>query len=202
MKNETSKSKRRNLPDQERKEMILAAALTAFATYGYETCNVDAIAEIAGIGKGTIYRHYPSQLELFAAVVEQGHERLLRRFEPILTAECTVSEHMAMGLRQFVDFFVEYPDFYRVMMIEQPEVRLSVSLDMDAGYQHFLKAIIATVKEDIRIKKIKKVDPEFAAQIFLSVMKLIVERQLFSKGHSRTKDIKDAVAITLKGLEI
>ena len=202
MKNETSKSKRRNLPDQERKEMILAAALTAFATYGYETCNVDAIAEIARIGKGTIYRHYPSKLELFAAVVEQGHERLLTRFEPILAAQCTVSEHMAMGLRQFVDFFVEYPDFYRVMMIEQPEVRLSVSLDMDAGYQHFLKAIIATVKEDIRIKKIKKVDPEFAAQIFLSVMKLIVERQLFSKGHSRTKDIKDAVEITLKGLEI
>ena len=123
------------------------------------------------------------------------------RFESIAKVKCEVAEHMALGLRQFVDFFVEYPDFYRVMMIEQPEVRLSVNLDMDAGYQHFLREITVAVKNDISDKRIKKVDPEFAAQIFLSLMKLIVERQLYSKGHSRAKDIKEAVEITLKGLE-
>ncbi len=182
--------------------MIIEAALKAFAAYGFEACNVDAIAELAGVGKGTLYRHYASKLELFAAVVECGHARLLKRFEPILDIKCEAAVHMALGLRQFVDFFVESPDFYRVMMIEHPEVRLSVNLDVDAGYQHFLTRITAAVKNDIREKKLKKADPEFAAQIFLSLMKLIVERQLYGKGHSRTKDIKDAVEITLKGLEL
>lgn len=189
------------MPEEQRKVMILDAALEAFAAYGYETCNVDAIAELAGIGKGTIYRHFPSKLELFAAVVERGHNELLKRFDQIAHAQCGVSEHIMMGLTQFVDFFVEFPDYYRVMMIEQPEVRLKVKLDMDAGYHHFLKVITATVREDIRRGVIKKVDPELAAQFFLSLMKLIVERQLYGGGHSKTKDIKEAVEITLKGLE-
>lgn len=198
---EPVKPKRRNLPELERKEMILDAALESFAAHGYDTCNVDAIAELAGTGKGTIYRHFPSKLELFAAVVERGHNSLLKRFESITEAKCGVSEHITQGLTQFVDFFVEYPNYYRVMMIEQPELRLKVKLDMDAGYHHFLKVISAMVKEDIHQGLIKKVDPAFAAQFFLSLMKLIVERQLYGKGHSRSRDIREAVEITLKGLE-
>lgn len=182
--------------------MILAAALKAFASFGFETCNVDEIARIAGIGKGTIYRHFPSKLELFAAVVERGHDQLLKRFEKIANVTRRVPEHLELGLTLFVDFFVEYPDYYRVMMIEQPEVRLSVTPNMDAGYHHFLKVITATAKEDIKAGLIKKVDPEFAAQFFLSTMKLIVERQLYGKSRSRTKDIREAVEITLKGLKL
>ena len=197
---EPIKPKRRNLPENERKEMILDAALESFATHGYDTCNVDAIAELAGTGKGTIYRHFPSKLELFAAVVERGHTALLQRFANLVEEKCEVAEHITTGLTQFVDVFVEYPNYYRVMMIEQPEVRLKVKLDMDAGYHHFLKVIAATVKEDIRAGRIKKVDSEFAAEYFLSLMKLIVERQLYGKGHSRRKDIREAVEITLKGL--
>ncbi len=181
--------------------MILDAALESFATYGYDTCNVDAIAALAGTGKGTIYRHFPSKLELFAAVVERGHDALLKRFVNTIDARCEVAEHFAMGLTQFVDFFVEYPNYYRVMMIEQPEVRLKVKLDMDAGYHHFLKAIAAAVRDDVRAGRFKKVDPEFAAEYFLSLMKLIVERQLYGKGHSRRRDIRETVEITLKGLE-
>ena len=182
--------------------MILDAALKAFAASGYDSCNVDAIAETAGIGKGTIYRHFPSKLELFAAVVERGHNALLAQFVKVIELPVNVAEHMSLGLGQFVDFFVEHPDYYRVMMIEQPEVRLSVNLDMDAGYQHFLKEIVKTIKDDIKAGRIKKVEPEFTAQFFFSLMKLIVERQLYGKGHSQTRDIREAVEITLKGLLI
>lgn len=200
MSKDVVKPKRRNLPEGERKEMILDAALTSFATHGYDTCNVDAIAELAGTGKGTIYRHFPSKLELFAAVVERGHDELLKRFANLIDVKCEVAEHITMGLTQFVDFFVEYPNYYRVMMIEQPEVRLKVNLDMDTGYHHFLKVISATVKEDIRKGRLKKIDPDFAAEYFLSLMKLIVERQLYGKCRSRRRDIREAVEITLKGL--
>ncbi len=159
------------------------------------------LRKLAGTGKGTIYRHFPSKLELFAAVVERGQIRCYEDLPDLIEAKCGVSEHITTGLTQFVDFFVEYPNYYRVMMIEQPELRLKVKLDMDAGYHHFLKVISAMVKEDIHQGRIKKVDPAFAAQFFLSLMKLIVERQLYGKGHSRRRDIREAVEITLKGLE-
>lgn len=50
------------------REKVLRAAQDAFATSGYGV-PLDEIAARAGVGPGTVYRHFPSKEELFAAVV-------------------------------------------------------------------------------------------------------------------------------------
>lgn len=200
MRTEPQKKKRRNLPEADRKRLILDAALKEFAAFGYDSCNVDRIADTAGVGKGTIYRHFPSKIELFTAVVERGHRELHERFEETHKLECELERHMTQGLTQLVDFFVEFPDYYRVMMVEQPELRLKVALDSEAGYDHFVQEIAETVKRETRAGILKRCDPIHVAQMFLALMKVIVERQLYGTGHSRQKDIRECVEITLKGL--
>ncbi len=46
---------------------ILEAALTEYAARGLEAMSVDAVAARAGVGKATIYRRYPSKVELVMA---------------------------------------------------------------------------------------------------------------------------------------
>ena len=46
---------------------ILGAALAEYAERGLEGMSVDAVAARAGVGKATIYRRYPSKVELVAA---------------------------------------------------------------------------------------------------------------------------------------
>jgi AcrR family transcriptional regulator len=46
---------------------ILAAALAEYAERGIEGMSVDAVAARAGVSKATIYRRYPSKVELVAA---------------------------------------------------------------------------------------------------------------------------------------
>ncbi len=48
---------------------VLAAARDAFAEHGF-TVPLDAIAERAGVGPGTVYRHFPTKEALFAAVTQ------------------------------------------------------------------------------------------------------------------------------------
>jgi AcrR family transcriptional regulator len=50
------------------REKVLRAAQDAFATSGYGV-PLDEIAARAGVGPGTVYRHFPSKEELFEAVV-------------------------------------------------------------------------------------------------------------------------------------
>jgi AcrR family transcriptional regulator len=47
---------------------VLRAAREAFATRGYGV-PLDEIATLAGVGPGTVYRHFPSKESLFEAVV-------------------------------------------------------------------------------------------------------------------------------------
>ncbi|GAB2994554.1 TetR/AcrR family transcriptional regulator [Amycolatopsis acidiphila] len=54
---------------------VLAAAQEAFADEGLAV-PLDEIARRAGVGAGTVYRHFPSKESLFEAVVLDGVERL------------------------------------------------------------------------------------------------------------------------------
>ena len=59
------------------RERLLAVARETFATEGLSV-SLDEIARRAGVGPGTLYRHFPTKESLFEAVV---HHRLLRLLE-------------------------------------------------------------------------------------------------------------------------
>jgi AcrR family transcriptional regulator len=58
------------------RDKILAAARDAFAASGYGV-PLDEIAVLAGVGPGTVYRHFPAKEALFEAVVTARIEDLV-----------------------------------------------------------------------------------------------------------------------------
>jgi AcrR family transcriptional regulator len=61
---------------------ILAAAREAFAQQGVDV-PLDAIAEAAGVGAGTVHRHFPTKEALLAAVIADRLDDLARRAEQL-----------------------------------------------------------------------------------------------------------------------
>lgn len=64
--------------DQDRRERILSAAATEFAGRGYEASSVNRIIAEAGISKGSLYYYFDDKADLFATVLEQATERMMR----------------------------------------------------------------------------------------------------------------------------
>jgi AcrR family transcriptional regulator len=60
------------------REAVLAAARKRFAKCGLE-CQMEDIARTAGVGVGTVYRHFPTKGDLIAALVADRFERLAAR---------------------------------------------------------------------------------------------------------------------------
>jgi AcrR family transcriptional regulator len=56
-------------------DRLISAARDAFATHGFNA-PLDDIARAAGVGAGTLYRHFPTRLALFEAVYRDNVERL------------------------------------------------------------------------------------------------------------------------------
>lgn len=61
------------------RESILEVARSLFARFGLKKSTVDEIAECAGVGKGTIYYHFPSKESIFLAVIKKEAGQLSRR---------------------------------------------------------------------------------------------------------------------------
>ena len=81
----------------ERREEILQAAERVFAARGLHGTPTMEIAKSAGISQAYLFRLFPTKAELFMALVERCHARVLRTFadaaqsaraagEPVLTA--------------------------------------------------------------------------------------------------------------------
>lgn len=60
---------------QRNRDRILEVARDAFARYGADA-SLDDIAKQAGVGPGTLYRHFPTREELLQAVYRSGLENL------------------------------------------------------------------------------------------------------------------------------
>lgn len=65
---------------------VLAAAEEAFATEG-AAVPLDEIARRAGVGAGTVYRHFPSKEALFQAVVVDRIEQFAREARELLGSD-------------------------------------------------------------------------------------------------------------------
>jgi AcrR family transcriptional regulator len=68
------------------REAVLAAARRRFAKCGLE-CQMEDIARTAGVGVGTVYRHFPTKNDLIAALVADRFERLAARAREALAEE-------------------------------------------------------------------------------------------------------------------
>ncbi|WP_225873340.1 TetR/AcrR family transcriptional regulator [Cellulosimicrobium composti] len=69
---------RTRMPRDARRAQLLAIAEELFASQGYHHISMDDIADRAGVGKPVLYRHFPSKLDLYLAIVDEQGERLVR----------------------------------------------------------------------------------------------------------------------------
>src|SRR5260370_29907464 len=58
-----------------RQEEILEAAARLFAQHGYADTDTQLLADELGVGKGTLYRYFPSKEALFLAAVDRAMHR-------------------------------------------------------------------------------------------------------------------------------
>lgn len=101
------------------RERVLAAAREVFATEG-PSVGLDEIARRAGVGAGTVHRHFPTKEELFKAVIA---DRLLDL--------ATQAEALGGATDPGAAFFAF---FHRLAAEARPNLALSAALTDGAGH--------------------------------------------------------------------
>jgi AcrR family transcriptional regulator len=65
------------MPRTQRRAQLLAIGEELFASHGFHHISMDDIAGRAGVGKPVLYRHFPSKLDLYLAIVDEQGDRLV-----------------------------------------------------------------------------------------------------------------------------
>jgi len=84
-------------------ERLLEAARATFAKEGPDA-SLDDIARDAGVGSGTLYRHFPTRVALLEAVYRDEVARLCAEGDRLLESDTEPGEALAEWLRVYVSF--------------------------------------------------------------------------------------------------
>jgi AcrR family transcriptional regulator len=84
-------------------ERLLSAAAAAFATRGADDVSLEEIARRAGVGIGTLYRHFPTRQALLEAVYRDQVEALRARADELI-GSVPPDAALATWLRELLEF--------------------------------------------------------------------------------------------------
>ena len=120
--------------DVRKKKHMLQIALNIFAKEGYHGTDVQVVADMAGVGKGTVYRHFGNKKELFLATARHCVDELgvyvRGQIGEAEAAEILDSQGAGEVLRRIAiscaEFYRNNPQAVEIMILERAEFRESV----------------------------------------------------------------------------
>ncbi len=79
---------------------------------------MEAIAEAAGVAKGTLYYNYLSKSALFSAVVTDGMEVIIEQIRSRLSSDLPFHEHLRKLVEHNISLYLKYSDLTRIVFSE------------------------------------------------------------------------------------
>src|ERR1700758_3809146 len=138
---------------QRNRERILEVAKEAFTRSGANT-SLDDIARDAGVGPGTLYRHFPTREELLEAVYRTEMEKLA-------SAEQKFAEELPPieALRAWLLLFVDYIAAKQLIAPALNALLGDPKKVFEASYARIQEALRALVKREFSVEVRKRTDP-------------------------------------------
>jgi len=114
---------RNELLSLRRQEEILGAAAKLFARDGYSDTTTQAVADLLQVGKGTIYRYFPTKRQLFLAAVDRMMWLLRETIESQVAEIDDPLQRIAKATETYLAFFAEHPESVELLIQERAQFK-------------------------------------------------------------------------------
>ena len=127
MSNSEKVDNRVRLPRDERRALLLSAALEVFTVSGYHAAAMDEIAERAGVSKPVLYQHFPSKLDLYLALLDVHIDSLVFAIQKAIASNKENKNRVKATVAAYFEFIDDEGGAFRLLfesdMSAEPQVR-------------------------------------------------------------------------------
>jgi len=133
------------------REKILDVAEARFAQRGYAGVGLREVAEAAGLGKSSLFHHFPTKAALYGAVLDRVIERIDSRMRRALEAGADAREQLSSAVIALIDTLAEDPPAARLLLrtvFEDDDLSPAEAPELAAS-EHRLDSLIARIAQAI-----------------------------------------------------
>ncbi|MBW1980943.1 MAG: TetR/AcrR family transcriptional regulator [Deltaproteobacteria bacterium] len=184
----------------ETRQKILTAALEVFSAKGYHGATVDLIAERAGFGKGTVYRHFRSKRLLFSELIRTKVAELEEEVNCAIDPEADVLETIEAYLRVYFEFFDRNRDLYKVLIQEQSDFGAEVKALYIGNILRKIPLLKRKIFQAARDGRLKRLNFQTVFYGVMGFVDGVIQKWLASDGrYSLVEELPTVVEIMFHG---
>lgn len=154
----TEKKSHRQLQKEDTRRIVLQSAYALFAEKGYEETTMRVLAKHAGVGLGTIFKHFPDKPSILAAAFEEDlNGAILNAFTTLPPSGITsqlihITEHL-------YSFYAANPGFSKALIKEVLFLEGEHGEALHGQLQTFLDAIADLIQKAVDREELKPSTP-------------------------------------------
>jgi AcrR family transcriptional regulator len=157
-----------------RKKDIMDAAAVLFSVKGFDHTTLEEIAAKAEFGTGTIYNYFQSKEEIFRSIIESVFDANIQLLEACSKSTNTFVDFLRLYTQRVFDYFSQNKEALLIlasMYIAIGEKAVKMKEELIASRNCDMDDIIMQkIKEGIKNKEIKKVNPEYLGHVFHNLL--------------------------------
>src|ERR671936_487627 len=108
----------RSIGQEDKRRLILDAAVRVFARKGFHTCRVGDIAEEAGVAHGLLYHYFRSKDEVLECIFKETWSDIIAEIRDVEASEAPAREQLRQVAAIMLRAWRRQPDLLRVLVRE------------------------------------------------------------------------------------
>ncbi|GBF11837.1 TetR/AcrR family transcriptional regulator [Tepidibacillus sp. HK-1] len=153
-----------------KREAILRSAFIIFTEKGYHAAKVSDVAELAKVGKGTVYEYFSSKEDLLRGVIEEGIKYYMKELTESIKGPILPWEKIKKMIRRHAEILRENQNISQLIFHNFGIVTEEFHQFLISQRQVFIEMLKDIIQEGITSGELKPMRTEVAARIILGSM--------------------------------
>jgi AcrR family transcriptional regulator len=122
-----------------RREQLLDAGVSLFATRSWDEVSIEEIAAACGVSRGLLYHYFSGKRDYYVATIEHALERL-HVVDP--DPELPPGEQLLVGLERFFESLEQHPELHAALRRVAP-ADIEVAAILERDHEAFAQRVLA-----------------------------------------------------------
>ncbi len=187
------------------RDLILNAVDGLLAKFGYKKMTMEDVAKQVGIGKGTIYLHFPSKEELVLAHIDRIGETVVRKLQELAgspdSAERKLRRMLVLRVLHRFDSVAHYTQALGDLL---SSVRAPLLVRRQAAFEKEAAVLEDVLRDGARLGGLDCPDPRTASFVLIQSTNSLLPFSLSPRELGRREELEDQVGriadLLIKGL--
>ncbi|MFZ5641821.1 MAG: TetR/AcrR family transcriptional regulator [Bacillota bacterium] len=188
--------------ESDKRTQIIKAAVKVFSEKGFHDAKVEDIAQLADVGKGTVYEYFSSKTELFQEMFRAGMQFYMENIRSEaggIGASCR--DRLMKIAEVHLQFIIDYKELAKITMSEPMQFNQDFRQWIFEERERKQKAVRAIIEEGIKTGEFAEVDPTAATLAFTGCLGGLFGPVVFKYGNTDPKAVlKPMLDVLFNGL--